>query len=57
MLWLQWLVPLLARAAWRTPLLTNAPMRRMQACFTLQWSEKIQPAWANFRACMKSEPG
>ncbi|KAL4529562.1 hypothetical protein Ndes2526B_g04370 [Nannochloris sp. 'desiccata'] len=29
----------------------------LQALFTLDFSEKIRPAWRNFRKCMKSEPG
>lgn len=29
----------------------------LQALFTLDFQTKIKPAWARFRACMKSEPG
>ncbi|KAK9852587.1 hypothetical protein WJX84_001840 [Apatococcus fuscideae] len=29
----------------------------LQALFTLEFRAKIRPAWKNFRACMKAEPG
>ena len=37
--------------------MSSQPLRPLQALFTMEFDQKVRPAWKNMRLCFKSEPG